>query len=85
MEVLIDTNIILDWFLKREDFYEDAKTLLNKIWFGRENHILLCIQSAICFISLTNHFQLTKKRNSCSFWSAEMKLFLKAKKIFYVS
>ena len=30
MEVLIDTNIILDWFLKREPFYKDAKDLLNK-------------------------------------------------------
>ena len=34
MEVLIDTNIILDWFLKREPFYKDAKDLLNKCWFS---------------------------------------------------
>ncbi len=34
MEVLIDTNIILDWFLKREPFYDESKTLLNKCWFS---------------------------------------------------
>ena len=34
MEVLIDTNIILDWFLKRDPFYEDATKLLNKCWFS---------------------------------------------------
>lgn len=34
MEVLIDTNIILDWFLKRDQFYENSKAVLNKCWFG---------------------------------------------------
>jgi hypothetical protein len=34
MEVLIDTNIVLDWFIKREPFYETAKTLLSKCWFS---------------------------------------------------
>ena len=34
MEVLIDTNIILDWFLKRDPFYNESTTLLNKCWFS---------------------------------------------------
>ena len=40
MDVLIDTNIILDWFLKREPFYDDAKVLLNKCWFSNINSYL---------------------------------------------
>ena len=31
MKVLVDTNVILDGFLERELFVEDAKALLNAI------------------------------------------------------
>ena len=37
MEVLIDTNIILDWFLKREPFYYESTILLKKCWFSKIN------------------------------------------------
>ena len=37
MEVLIDTNIILDWFLKREPFYDESTILLKKCWFSKIN------------------------------------------------
>lgn len=34
MEVLIDTNVILDWFCKREKFYSESKAVLYRCWFG---------------------------------------------------
>lgn len=40
MDVLIDTNIVLDWFLKREPFYDESKNLLNKCWFSNINSYL---------------------------------------------
>ncbi|GEM_PF-6695774 len=49
MDILIDTNIILDWFLKREPFYEESKRLLNKCWFSNINSYLTI--HSICDIS----------------------------------
>ncbi|MCL2651864.1 MAG: PIN domain-containing protein [Candidatus Azobacteroides sp.] len=33
-KVLLDTNVIIDFTLKREPFYEDAKIILNEIANG---------------------------------------------------
>lgn len=62
MEVLIDTNIILDWFLKREDFYETAKTLLNKIWFGREKSYLTVHSICDLFYIIDKSFPTDEKK-----------------------
>ncbi len=62
MEVLIDTNIILDWFLKRDDFYEDAKTLLNKIWFGREKSYLTVHSISDLFYIIDKAFPIDEKK-----------------------
>ena len=58
MDVLIDTNIILDWFLKREPFYDESKTLLNKCWFSNINSYLTV--HSICDMS----FIVDKKFNA---------------------
>ena len=49
MDVLIDTNIVLDWFLKREPFYDESKNLLSKCWFSNINSYLTV--HSICDIS----------------------------------
>ncbi|WP_066382122.1 PIN domain-containing protein [Anabaena sp. CA = ATCC 33047] len=35
MRVLIDTNIVLDYLLEREPFFQDAEALFNKIGSGQ--------------------------------------------------
>lgn len=49
MEVLIDTNIVLDWFLKRKPFYEtkdDILTFINKeLWTDLEDGLQMCCAS----------------------------------------
>ena len=62
MEVLIDTNIILDWFLKREDFYEDAKNLLNKLWFGQEKSYITVHSICDLFYIIDKSFPTDEKK-----------------------
>ena len=49
MDILIDTNLVLDWFLKRQPFYDESKNLLNKCWFSNINSYLTI--HSICDIS----------------------------------
>ena len=42
MKVLIDTNIILDWLLRREPFHSNAKYIVEKCIFGKKLLIFLC-------------------------------------------
>ena len=49
MDILIDTNLVLDWFLKRQPFYDESKNILNKCWFSNINSYLTI--HSICDIS----------------------------------
>ena len=62
MEVLVDTNIILDWFLRREPFYETAKLLLNKIWFGCETSYLTVHSICDLFYIIDKKFPADEKK-----------------------
>ena len=62
MEVLIDTNIILDWFLKREPFYDIAKTLLNKCWFSSIKSYLTIHSVCDLFYVINNNFCTEEKK-----------------------
>ena len=62
MEVLVDTNIILDWFLRREPFYETAKMLLNKIWFGCEISYLTVHSICDLFYIIDKKFPADEKK-----------------------
>ena len=62
MEVLIDTNIILDWFLKREPFYETAKTLLNKCWFSSVKSYLTVHSICDLFYVVNQKFSVDEKK-----------------------
>ena len=62
MEVLIDTNIILDWFLKRSDFYETAKTLLNKCWFSDIKSYLTIHSISDLYYVINKKFDIAEKK-----------------------
>ena len=62
MEVLVDTNIILDWFLRREPFYETAKLLLNKIWSGCETSYLTVHSICDLFYIIDKKFPADEKK-----------------------
>ena len=63
MEVLIDTNIILDWFLKREQFYDVAKQLLSRCWFSSVRSYLPVHSICDLFYVINNKFSSEEKKN----------------------
>ena len=62
MEVLIDTNILLDWFLKREPWYETSKIILNKLWFGHEKSYLTIHSICDLFYIIDKAFSVDEKK-----------------------
>ena len=62
MEVLIDTNIVLDWFIKREPFYETAKVLLNKCWFSNIRSYLSIHSICDLFYIINKKFSIDEKK-----------------------
>ena len=63
MEVLIDTNIILDWFLKREPFYDVAKQVLNKCWFSTIKSYLTIHSICDLFYVINGKFSTEEKKS----------------------
>lgn len=55
MNVLIDTNVILDFLMKREGFFEDARTVLA---LGYNKHYTLYISS----LSFSNIAYIARKK-----------------------
>ncbi|NEQ74974.1 MAG: putative toxin-antitoxin system toxin component, PIN family [Okeania sp. SIO2C9] len=55
MRVLVDTNIILDAFIEREAFVQDAKTLLTAIQSQQ-------IEGYVTATTLTNIFYIVRKQ-----------------------
>lgn len=62
MEVLIDTNILLDWFLKRDQFYESSKKVLNLCWFGNIRSFLTVHSVCDMYYLVGNKFPLEEKK-----------------------
>lgn len=67
MEVLIDTNIILDWFLKRDQFYESSKAVLNKCWFGNIKSFITIHSLCDIYYLVGNKFPLEEKKKLIQF------------------
>ena len=67
MEVLIDTNIILDWFLKRDQFYENSKAVLNKCWFGNIKSFITIHLLCDIYYLVGNKFPLEEKKKLIQF------------------
>ena len=59
MEVLIDTNIILDWLLKRKPFAEQIEKVIEHCTNGKIKSYLACH-------TLTNIFYILRKEYSLS-------------------
>jgi len=55
-KVLLDTNVVLDFALKREAYYEDTQTIFNKI---AKNNVQGCITASMA----TDIFYLLQKAN----------------------
>lgn len=54
MKVLIDTNVILDFYCRRQDFYNNAATIFDKACCGE-------IELWVSPISFVNFFYITRK------------------------
>ena len=67
MEVLIDSNIILDWFLKRDQFYENSKAVLNKCWFGNIKSFITIHSLCDIYYLVGNRFALEEKKKLIQF------------------
>ena len=67
MEVLIDSNIILDWFLKRDQFYENSKAVLNKCWFGNIKSFITIHSLCDIYYLAANIFHLEEKKKLIQF------------------
>lgn len=67
MEVLIDSNIILDWFLKRDQFYENSKAVLNKCWFGNIKSFITIHSLCDIYYLVGNKFPLEEKKKLIQF------------------
>lgn len=67
MEVLIDTNIILDCFLKRDQFYENSKAVLNKCWFGNIKSFITIHSLCDIYYLVGNIFPLEEKKKLIQF------------------
>ena len=67
MEVLIDSNIILDWFLKRDQFYENSKAVLNKCWFGNIKSFITIHSLCDIYYLVGNKFPLEEKNKLIQF------------------
>lgn len=37
MDILIDSNVIIDWISRRSEFYEDSKKIIDICFFGNIN------------------------------------------------
>ena len=59
-KVLLDTNVVLDFALKREPFYENAQTILNEIANGN-------VQGYITASMATDIFYVLQKTNGRMF------------------
>jgi len=58
--VLLDTNVVLDFALKREPYYKNAQTILNEI---ASNNVQGCITASMA----TDIFYLLQKTNGKGF------------------
>lgn len=54
MKVLIDTNVILDFYCRRQEFYDNAATIFDKACRGE-------IELWVSPISFVNFFYITRK------------------------
>lgn len=57
MKVLIDTNVLIDFYCEREDFYQDAASIFDLACNGK-------IEIWVSPISFVNFFYITRKEYS---------------------
>lgn len=62
MRVLIDTNIVLDWLLKREAFQEQAKYIMEKSMFANVDAYLTAHTLSDLFYILRKDFDVKKRK-----------------------
>jgi predicted nucleic acid-binding protein len=59
MKVLLDTNIILDWWLERRPFMDEAQYVLSAAESGQ-------VEGSLCATSVTTLFYLSAKEGGAS-------------------
>ena len=57
MEILIDTNIVLDWLLGREPFFQSAKVIMEACINGK-------VRGHLASHTILNIFYITRKEKS---------------------
>lgn len=62
MRVLIDTNIVLDWLLKRKPFQENAEYIMEKCMFADVDAYLTAHSLSDLFYILRKDFDVQKRK-----------------------
>lgn len=62
MRVLIDTNIVLDWLLKRKPFQENAEYIMEKSMFADVDAYLTAHSLSDLFYILRKDFDVQKRK-----------------------
>jgi len=61
--LLIDTNVILDWRLKREPFFENAETIIELCMHGKLRGFLACHSILNLFYILRKELNIIKRKD----------------------
>ena len=73
--ILIDTNVLLDYLLTREPFYEDAKEVVISCVDGRAKGCIVAHSISNMFFILRKDFSITERKevlfNLCSIFDVE--------------
>jgi len=62
MQVLIDTNVVLDWLMRREPFQADSKYIMEKCMFGNVKGYLTAHMLSDLFYILRKDFAVNKRK-----------------------
>jgi len=74
MKILLDTNILLDWFLKREPFFDQSSKALKKSWFQNYDTYITIHSLCDLWYIMNNHFPLEEKKSLISFLLSRSKI-----------
>lgn len=63
MKILIDTNIVMDWLLKREPFHQNAKDIIKPCINGEVQGFLACHTILNLFYLLRKDYTVQERRD----------------------
>lgn len=61
MDILIDSNVIIDWISRRSDFYEDSKKIVDVCFFGNINGFVTAHSLCDIYYILRKDFSVERR------------------------